>query len=169
MFFSSLSSYLFSIVPVLINNFNIPVYMYKRLAILSICSSIYHITDQYLLRKKTNSLLLKISEWFDGSSIILVCNSFIFNNKTNILIDQNLLLFYSITKLVSNVELVKKIIYLICFLKMAYIKPVVSIPFLFGSTGFYNYIQNNKWNHYNRSIWHLGNAIYIGMSMHYLL
>ena len=141
--------------------------MYKRLATLSLCSSIYHSTDQYSLNK--NSLLLKISEWLDGSSIILVCNSFLFNNKTNILIDKQLLLFYSITKLVSNVEFVKKIFYSITFLKMPYIRHVVSIPFLFGSTGFYNYICKNKWNYYNRSIWHLGNAIYIGMSMHYLL
>jgi hypothetical protein len=113
----------------------------------------------------------------DGSSIILLCNPFIFNITQNFHnIDISLVLFYLSTKLTSDLEIVKKIIYTSTHAKIMFCYPDLIIPHILAQMSFYKqYLldKNDKpstdiWDPYNRYVWHINNAIFIGFGMKYL-
>tara|TARA_B110000967_G_C18799159_1_gene517474 strand:+ start:110 stop:634 length:525 start_codon:yes stop_codon:yes gene_type:complete len=159
------SSYLFSTIP---HFYNIPSHIQFKLKLLSLCSSQYHILDLYRKNNYPNSILFKkIIECIDGIGIISVINTVLsYRLYTNHLNQMNtgIILFYISTKLTANSEVVKKLVYGIGFLKTVYDRPIAIVPMTVAGYGFYDYYKNDNWNHYNRTIWHLGNTIYVGMS-----
>jgi hypothetical protein len=134
---------------------------------LAICSSMYHIYDNQLkLTNKTtkiekdsnNNLLLRMLECFDGLSIILCCGNYWLPEKTVF----GLMNMYAVMKMVSNIELIKYSIYLSTVTTVITKTPIASIPLSSGLFGIYDYFnKRNRWNHVNRTIWHLGNSIFI--------
>ena len=188
---NGISSLSFSLIPYL---FNTPTFVQTRLNILSMISSTYHIISEYRVLKnveknekneknennKLSDFTKRFFEGIDGSSIILLCNPFIFNITKNFHnIDISILLFYLSTKLTSDLEIVKKIIYMSTHAKIMCFYPELTIPHIFAQISFYKQYITDKpdkcdkygteiWDPYNRYIWHINNAIFIGFGMKYL-
>jgi len=176
--FNGISSLSFSLIPYL---FNTPTFVQTRLNILSLASSSYHIISEFRALKNNENnemsdFTKRLIEGLDGSSIILVCNPFIFditNNFHNI--DINLVLFYLSTKLTIDSEIIKKIMYISSHAKLVWFYPKLIIPLILSQMSFYKqYIldKNDKygtevWNPYNRYFWHISNAIFVGFAMKY--
>ncbi len=168
---SGVSSLLFSFIPFY---YKIPRIVQDRMNVLAYCSSLYHMYEDYnytlIYRlfnngEKDKQLILyknnfktKLIEWMDGVSIIICCGgswmkySFI----------QDLIKMYSCMKLVSNVEIVKSVVYTSTMIKATNKFPILLLPWSMGCIGFFHMKWVGYWNIYNRTIWHFGNSIIIG-------
>jgi len=159
---SGLSSLSFSMIPHL---YDISPILARNTRILSLCSAQYHIYTEYCRRYNRYRLCSKstkqrISEGIDGMGIVLTSSSAFTSEPTSIA----LTLFYLSCKLTSNIDLVKNIIYGIAVVHGVYRAPVVFIPWIVGAGGFYHYkTTGHRWNHWNRTLWHIGNSLYIGI------
>ena len=165
LFSHGISSYLFSVIPYF---YDVPLHIQFKLKLLSLCSSQYHILDLYHKRNIPNNLLFKkIIECIDGIGIISTINSLLsyrfFTNHFNQM-NTGIVLFYISTKLTADSEIVKKLVYGVGFMKTVYDRPMAIVPMTVAGYGFYDYYKNLDWNHYNRNIWHIRNAIYVGMA-----
>jgi len=164
---AGLSSCLFSITPIL---FKLPLDVRYNMTKLAICSSIYHIYDNKDEPTDTNTLVSKNTkmqrfvECLDGIAIILCCGNYWLSDK-NV---YGLIYLYTSMKMVSNKELVKYSVYFSTVAVAIKNTPSVFIPWTIGLTGLYNYFKvNQKWDHINRTIWHLGNSIFVTMGYLY--
>lgn len=138
----------------------IPNHIRVRLFVLFVNSSIYHIVEYNHMQN------LVYAQWMDGVGIILVCNAFLLPPRYVSITALDILttLLHTVLKLRLNDESIKKIMYMAVFIKMGYQCPVSAVPFLCGMCGYLHSIYCNSWNHFNRTIWHLGNAMFIGFS-----
>ena len=69
---------------------------------------------------------------------------------------------YAFMKLVSNIEFIKYSMYFSTAAVAIRNTPSCSIPLGTALFSIYNYFKNNqKWNHINRTMWHLGNSIFV--------
>ena len=141
---NGISSFSFSLIPYI---FNTPNFMNPRLHLLSICSSQYHIVSDYIgnnyditnKNSKIANFILKVSECIDGAGIILLSNPFIFNNIVHNFhkLDYNVILFYITTKLTSNVEIMKKISFLLSHSTIIFHYPDLILLHAFIQVRFY--------------------------------
>lgn len=156
---SGISSFVFIIMPLYFTH--MPHHIRLRLYVLSVNSSIYHIVEHNNMNKCKHGCQL-----LDGVGIIMVCNTFLLpqHNIYLMLFDICTVALHSVLKVWFNDECIKKMIYLAVFIKMSYVCPISAIPFLCGFCGYLHSVHNNSWNHYNRTIWHIGNALFIGIS-----
>jgi len=156
---SGISSFLFTIMPLYFTC--IPNHILLRLYLLSINSSIYHIVEYNNMNN-----VKQYAQLMDGVGIILVCNTFLLPpHYINItLLDIFAVVLHYVLKLRLNEECIKKCIYIAVFIKMGYECPISVIPFMCGFCGYLHSIYYKSWNHYNRTIWHIGNAGFIGFS-----
>ncbi len=154
-----ISSYCFTIMQLYFTC--IPNHIQMRLFVLSLNSSIYHIVESNNI---TN--LKQYAQWMDGVGIILVCNTFLIppNNLNLTILDIVAIVLHTALKMRLNDEGIKKIIYFAVFIEMAYKCPISTIPFLCGFCGYLHSVYYRSWNHYNRTMWHIGNAMFIGFS-----
>lgn len=155
-----ISSYLFTIMQLYFTC--IPNHIQTRLFVLSLNSSIYHIVESNNINH-----LKQYAIWMDGVGIILVCNTFLlpphYINLT-VLLDLVAVVLHTVLKMRFNDERIKKIIYFAVFIKMAYKCSISTIPFLCGFCGYLHSVYIKSWDHYNRTLWHIGNALFIGFS-----
>ena len=156
---SGMSSFLFTIMQLYFTH--LPQHIRVRLYVLSLNSSLYHIVEYNNMNK-----VKQYAQLLDGVSIILVCNTFLLPpHYVNItVLDMLTVLLHTVLKLQLNDECIKKMIYIMVFIKMSYECPISAIPFLCGFCGYLHSIYTKSWNHYNRTIWHIGNAGFIGFS-----
>ena len=171
---AGISSSIFAVFPVW---FKLPLQVQQNMAKLSLCSSMYHIYDNQLKIKdketdsenkieKTskNNITLRLFECLDGISIILCCGNYWLPEKQV----SGFIHMYAIMKMVSNVEIIKHSMYFSTVMVAVINTPICSVPLVSGLFGIYNYFKNDqKWNHINRTIWHLGNSIFITMGYLY--
>jgi len=165
---AGISSSIFAVFPVW---YKLPLKVQHNMAKLAICSSMYHIYDNQLkiTDKETDTenkientskknLTLRVFECLDGMTIILCCGNYWLPQR-NV---NGLMQMYAVMKMVSNVELIKQSMYFSTAAVAIRNTPSCSIPFGTALLGIHNYFKNNeKWNHINRTIWHLGNSIFI--------
>jgi hypothetical protein len=156
---AGISSILFAIVPLW---FKLPLVVQYRMNKLALCSGIYHIYDnETQLTISKNTTMQKIVECLDGMAIILCSGGYFLDDK----IVTGLLQMYVSMKMVSNNDLIKQTVYFSTVLVVTNDTPYVFIPWVIGARGLYNYFEcNKKWNHINRTVWHLGNSIFIGLA-----
>jgi hypothetical protein len=156
---SGISSFLFTIMQLYFAH--LPHHIRLRLYLLSINSSLYHIVEYNNMNN-----LKQYTQLLDGVGIILVCNTFLLPpHYINItVLDMFAVLIHIFLKLRLNEECIKKMIYVAVFIKMGYECPISAIPFLCGFCGYLHSVHTKSWNHYNRTIWHIGNALFIGFS-----
>ena len=140
---------------------DMPQHIRVRLYVLSVNSSLYHIVEYNNMNN-----LKQYAQLLDGIGIILVCNTFLLPpHYVNItVLDIFAILIHIVLKLQFNDECMKKIIYIDVFIKMGYQCPKSAIPFLYGVCGYLHSVYSKSWNHYNRTIWHIGNALFIGFA-----
>ena len=75
---------------------------------------------------------------------------------------------YAVMKMVSNIEIIKHSMYFSTAAVAIRNTPRCSLPFGTALLGIHNYFKNNeKWNHINRTIWHISNSIFVTMSYLY--
>lgn len=170
---AGISSGIFAAFPVW---YKLPLTVQHNMAKLAICSSMYHIYDHKLnikdtdnmdndkkiekIRQKTskNNLTLRVFECLDGMAIILCCGNYWLPQR-NV---NGLMQMYAAMKMVSNIELIKHSMYFSTAAVAIRNTPSCSIPICTALLGIHNYFKNdNKWNHINRTIWHLGNSIFV--------
>lgn len=156
---SGISSFLFTIMQLYFTH--MPQHIRVRLYVLSLNSSLYHIVEYNNMTK-----VKPYAQLLDGVGIILVCNTFLLpSHYINItLFDIAAVLTHTVLKLQFNDEWVTQMIYVAVFIKMGYECPISVIPFICGFSGYLHSIYYKSWNHYNRTIWHIGNAGFIGFS-----
>ena len=65
-------------------------------------------------------------------------------------------------KLVSNVEIVKSVVYTSTMIKATNKFSILLLPWSIGCAGLLHMKWVGCWNIYNRTIWHFGNSILIG-------
>jgi len=171
---AGISSGVFAVFPVW---YKLPLTVQHNMAKLAICSSMYHIYDNQLKikDKETDSenkieitskknITLRLFECLDGMSIILCCGNYWLPQR-NI---NGFIHMYAVMKMVSNVEIIKHSMYFSTVTVAVINTPICSVPLVSGLFGIYNYFKNDqKWNHINRTIWHLGNSIFITMGYLY--
>ena len=156
---SGMSSLVFIIMPLYFTY--LPHHIRLRLYVLSVNSSMHHIVEYNNMNNVKQYYKL-----LDSISIIMVCNSFLLpaDNINITLFDICVVVLYLVLKWWFNNEHVKKLIYFVAVIKMGYECPLSTIPFLCGFCGFLHNVYYKSWNHYNRTIWHVGNAMFIGFS-----
>ena len=156
---AGISSSFFAILPLW---YNLPLTVKYNMNALAICSSIYHIYDNNRqLTSKKNNTMRKVVECLDGMAIILSCGHYWLPEK-NV---SGLIRTYVTMKLISNNEFIKQSVYLSTMVVVIKDTPITSIPWIIGTTGLYDYFKCNQiWNHFNRTIWHLGNSIVITLA-----
>ena len=171
---AGISSSIFAAFPVW---YKLPLKVQHNMAKLAICSSMYHIYDNQLklTDKETDTenkiektskknLTLRIFECLDGMTIILCCGNYWLPQR-NV---NGLIQMYAVMKMVSNVELIKQSMYLSTAAVAIRNTPSCSIPLGTALLGIHNYFKNNeKWNHINRTIWHISNSIFVTMGYLY--
>lgn len=171
---AGISSSIFAAFPVW---YKLPLTVQHNMAKLAICSSMYHIYDNQLkiTDKETDTenkiektskknLTLRIFECLDGMTIILCCGNYWLPQR-NV---NGLMQMYAVMKIVSNVELIKHSMYFSTAAVAIRNTPSCSIPLGTALLGIHNYFKNNQqWNHINRTIWHLGNSIFVTMGYLY--
>jgi hypothetical protein len=159
---AGISSGLFIAVPFL---FRLPVNVCQRMNILALCSSSYHMYEENRqLTQTSKTTLTTAMECLDGMAIILCAGGYSLDANT---VD-SLIHMYVSMKMVSNNEFIKRAVYFLAVVTAIKNTPRVFIPWITGSFGLYNYFQSGeRWNHQNRTIWHLGNSIFIGISYLY--
>ena len=171
---AGISSGVFAVFPVW---YKLPLTVQHNMAKLAICSSMYHIYDNQLklTDKETDienkvekfskkNLTLRVVECLDGMTIILCCGNYWLPEKRVF----GLIQMYAVMKMVSNVELIKHSMYFSTAAVAVINTPSCSIPFMSGLFGIHNYFKNNqKWNHVNRTIWHISNSILVTMGYLY--
>ena len=140
---------------------HMPHHIRLRLYVLSFNSGLYHIVEHNNMNKYK-----PCTQLLDGVGIILVCNTFLLpQHNTNLMFfDICVVALHTVLKLQLNEECIKKMIYLAVFIKMGYECPISAIPFLCGFCGYLHSVYSKSWNHYNRTLWHIGNALFIGFS-----
>ena len=171
---AGISSSIFAVFPVW---FKLPLQVQHNMAKLAICSSMYHIYDNQLkitdnqpdsetkieITSK-NNITLRTFECLDGISIILCCGNYWLPEKQV----SGFIHMYAIMKMVSNVEIIKHSMYFSTAVVAVINTPSCSVPLMSGLFGIYNYFKNDqKWNHINRTIWHLSNSIFVTMGYLY--
>lgn len=159
---AGISSGLFIVIPII---FRLQFQVQQRMNILALCSSSYHIYEEHrqLTQTSKNSITTTM-ECLDGIAIILCAGRYSLDSITV----GSLIYMYVIMKMVSDNELIKRSVYFMAVINAVKDTPIVFIPWITGSFGLYNYFQSGeRWNHTNRTIWHLGNSIFIGMSYLY--
>ena len=167
---AGISSSVFAAFPVW---YKLPLNVQHNMAKLAIYSSMYHIydcklklTDKGNKIEKTskNNLILRAFECLDGMTIILCCGNYWLSER-NV---NGLMQMYAVMKMVSNIEIIKHSMYFSTAVISIRNTPSCSVPLMSGIFGIYNYFKNNQqWNHINRTIWHLGNSIFINMAYMY--
>jgi hypothetical protein len=171
---AGISSGVFAVFPVW---FNLPLQVQQNMAKLAICSSMYHIYDNQLKIKdketdsenkieitSKNNITLRIFECLDGMSIILCCGNYWLPEKQV----SGFIQVYAVMKMVSNVEIIKHSMYFSTATVVVINTPSCSLPLMLCLFGIYNYFKNDqKWNHINRTIWHLSNSIFVTMGYLY--
>ena len=116
------------------------------------------------LTQTSKTTLTTAMECLDGMAIILCAGGYSLDANT---VD-SLIHMYVSMKMVSNNEFIKRAVYFLAVVTAIKNTPRVFIPWITGSFGLYNYFQSGeRWNHQNRTIWHLGNSIFIGISYLY--
>ena len=140
---------------------HLPHHIRLRLYVLSVNSSMHHIVEHNNMNN-----VKQYAKLLDGISIIMVCNAFLLpQHYVNItVLDIFAVVLHAVFKLQFNDECIKKLIYIAVFIKMGYECPMSAIPFVCGFFGYLHNLYYKSWNHYNRTIWHAGNAIFIGFS-----
>lgn len=159
---AGISSGLFIVIPII---FRLRFQVQQQMNILALCSSSYHMYEEHrqLTQTSRNSLTTAM-ECLDGIAIILCAGRYSLDANTV----GSLIYTYVNMKMVSNNEFIKRSVYLMTVINAVKNTPIVIIPWITGSFGFYNYFQSGeRWNHKNRTIWHLGNSIFIGLSYLY--
>jgi hypothetical protein len=154
-----LSSSLFLLVP---KWYNVPNIVQYRMNTLALCSGMYHLhEDHRQIEKKNKNMITRILECLDGMAIILCCGRYWIDIRGVV----GLMQMYASMKMVSNDDTIKRLVYLSTLIKSSYDNPRVILPISVSLIGLRSYFENNEeWNICNRTIWHLGNSIFIGMS-----
>lgn len=171
---AGISSGVFAVFPVW---FKLPLNVQNNMAKLAICSSIYHIYDNQLKitdnqqdsenkieKTSKKNLTLRTFECLDGMTIILCCGNYWLPER-NV---NGLMQMYAVMKMVSNIEIIKHSMYFSTAAVAIRNTPRCSLPFGTALFGIYNYFKNDqKWNHINRTIWHISNSIFVTMGYLY--
>jgi len=155
---AGVSSSLFLFIP---KWYNVSVVAQYRMNTLALCSGIYHLHEnERQLIKQEKTYITKVLECLDGMAIILCCGRYWIDIKGVL----GLIQMYASMKMVSNNDTIKRCIYVSTVMKASYDNPRVLVPLVVGVSGLYNYFENGEeWNNWNRTIWHIGNSIFIGM------
>ena len=153
---SGISSSFFAILP---QWYNLPLAVKYNMNTMAICSSVYHIYDNNRqLTSNKNNTMRKVVECLDGMAIITCCGHYWLPENTV----SGLIGTYVSMKLMSNIEFIKQSVYFSTIMVVIKDTPITSIPCIVSTAGLYHYFKYNQiWNHFNRTVWHLGNSILI--------